>query len=368
MKVKDLFNKRKRGITLISLVVTIIVLIILASVSINLIIDTNLIQRVASAKEPNEIESIREKLELVKASMYVDNKGKSNIDLYFQNLDKEKIEPYVVTKIQKFTENIGVVEVDNKYSFLIKFENSIEIKYEGKIGEVERQGPVIEITITGLNQQENLPIALIAEVIADGKKATSGKWILNKESENIGTDESLYTGNILENRSINLEIQETGEHYLHILTTDVYGRTKETIKGPITVAAKYHSHSGSTSSGGGCYTKPVYHSHSGNSTSGGACYKATTTSCNYPCPATNENHASISEGHDVWWYCPTHGAIQAQKWKVFVEWGKPMTLNCNRSITTYVQNCGKTTSTVTSYKLGCEKTEGITIDSYTITY
>lgn len=245
--------KRKNGITLVALIVTIIVLIILSTVTVNLIIDTNLIERVASAKEPNEIESIRERLELVKSSMYVDNKGRSSIDRYLETLEKEKIEPYIVTRTEKMTEEVAIVEVDNKYSYTITFKNNIEIEYEGKLGEFEREEQKIEIVITGENTQANFPIVLEATVTDNEKEVTSGKWILNKESEEIGTQESLYAETINGIENINIELNEADTYYLHVLTTDKYGRKKETIKGPITITAKYHTHKGSSSAVGGCY-------------------------------------------------------------------------------------------------------------------
>ena len=58
-------KKQVNGITLISLVVTIIVLIILAGVSINLILgDNGIIKKVKEGKELSEKESIIEEIQL----------------------------------------------------------------------------------------------------------------------------------------------------------------------------------------------------------------------------------------------------------------------------------------------------------------
>ena len=365
--------KGKRGITLISLVVTIIVLIILAMVSINLVFDTNLIDRVASAKEINEIESIIERLDLVKGSMYLDNEGKGNIDTYFISLNKEKINPYILTKIVKITDELGIVEVDNKYSFLIKFENDIKIEYEGKIEEIKRKEPVIEVIISGLKEKSDLPVELTAEIKADGEKVTSGKWVLNQENGNIGIDESLYTENILEDGSINLEIQETGENFLHIITTDVFGITKETIKGPITVIQKYHTHTGSEGTVvDGCYTKPVKHKHNSacdavctirvysSKSLGSGCYCCgkSATRTEYSFSHGSCGAAGGAVGVSVCGSCGTYG------WNENGFAGSPSVGYTEKH--TY-RACGKNTNTIEKYDLGCGKTEE-TKEGYVITY
>ena len=59
-------NNQEKGITLIALVVTIIVLIILAGIAINIIIGQNgIINKVTIAKEKNNMAQAEEKLKLV---------------------------------------------------------------------------------------------------------------------------------------------------------------------------------------------------------------------------------------------------------------------------------------------------------------
>ena len=352
-------NKNK-GITLISLVVTIIVLIILAAVSISLVFDTNLIETVVSAKEPNEIESIRERLELAKGSMYVDNKGKSSIDTYFATLNKEKIEPYIVTKSEKFTDYLGVVEVNNKYSFLIKFENNIEIEYEGKIEEIERKEQVIEIKISGDNEQVDLPVILIAEITENGKKVTSGKWILNKESKNIGIEEELYEADI-PNENINLKIQEIGEYYLHVLTTDKYGRKKETVKGPIVIAENYHQHTDGTQN---TTSTTIY-----SSTALGGCYVAAGHTHNKTKTCSTEKYTYTQKcGAKVKVVSDADGSVYAECTSCGKEWtadgNEPN--YCPEAVTKTGTryNCG---SPINTWKMGCGKTEE-NLEGYSVIY
>ena len=62
---RQMKNKKERGITLIALVVTIIVLIILAGISINLIFGTNgIINKAKDAKIKTDIASIKENIQM----------------------------------------------------------------------------------------------------------------------------------------------------------------------------------------------------------------------------------------------------------------------------------------------------------------
>ena len=61
----------KRGITLIALVVTIVVLLILAGITISLVFGSNgVIQKAQDSKEQTEIGEMREKLEIAKVPVY----------------------------------------------------------------------------------------------------------------------------------------------------------------------------------------------------------------------------------------------------------------------------------------------------------
>ena len=249
--------KDNKGITLMALVITIIVLIILAGISIKLLLGENgLIKKAQNTKETHTIEAIKEKLDIAKGSDYIEQKGDSSIDTYFAILEKEKIEPYKITNKQKMTDSIGNIEVDNKYSYIITIENNknIKIEYEGKIGEIERKPDIVEIIITGEKEQDNLPVKLVANIKTNGIDVSSGKYVINNSSEELGTEDSVYTEQI-SNSNIEIKLEEVNSYYIHTLTLDKYGRKQETIKGPIQVTTKYHKHTGDDSLGGGCYTK-----------------------------------------------------------------------------------------------------------------
>lgn len=63
------------------------------------------------------------------------------------------------------------------------------------------------------------------------------KWVYNTQKDQIGTDETRYTGGNFKSQEeeIILQPNEPGEHYLHILTVDVNGDKMETIIRPIVI-------------------------------------------------------------------------------------------------------------------------------------
>lgn len=70
-----------------------------------------------------------------------------------------------------------------------------------------------------------------------GIKIESCKWVYNTTSTEIGTTASSYTGGIFESngQTINLSANSAGIYYLHVLSTDNGGNTKETISNGITI-------------------------------------------------------------------------------------------------------------------------------------
>ena len=77
--------KNNKGITIIALVVTIIVLLILSSISISYVVNKNgIIDNVNSNKENAEIKSIESKLKVESTSFNIQNNGNLNLDKYMR--------------------------------------------------------------------------------------------------------------------------------------------------------------------------------------------------------------------------------------------------------------------------------------------
>ena len=128
-------NKEKtKGITLIALVVTVVILVILASISINLVLNSGLVNRSQNSKELHELQREKERLELIKGEVASDTNhvGKVTVDTYVEELINQGI-----TTEGETTDNgdgSNTVITDTGYSVLIepKGEKDVEIIIEGK--------------------------------------------------------------------------------------------------------------------------------------------------------------------------------------------------------------------------------------------
>ena len=130
-------NSNQRGITLVALVITIIVLLILAGVTISLVLGENgIFQHAQNAKEAYKIGEITEKLQLAKVPVQLDNRGMTVIDKYLDEIIKEGI----ITEgdiEETGDENSRYITVEGKYVYLIEEKNKdVEITYQGKLGKL----------------------------------------------------------------------------------------------------------------------------------------------------------------------------------------------------------------------------------------
>ena len=81
---------KNKGITLIALVVTIVVLLILAGITISLVFGSNgVIQKAKDSKEQTEIGEMREKLEMAKVPVYADGNGSYKVQDYWNRIESE---------------------------------------------------------------------------------------------------------------------------------------------------------------------------------------------------------------------------------------------------------------------------------------
>ena len=179
--------KRSRGITLIALIVTIIVLIILAGVSINLLLGQDgIITRAKKGTEEYEKEAIREKVEIALADY--------NIDSITTNRE-EKVEGALNALLANYTfedidieNNIGMIgdyeiELTIKNGVVVietieKVEGSLRIRYRLSTNEYTNQNIVITVKAQG---------DVTKLIKPDNKEeiATNGKIEINYEiSEN----------------------------------------------------------------------------------------------------------------------------------------------------------------------------------------
>ena len=125
-------TKEVRGITIISLVVTIVVLLILAGVSVSLLIgNNNLFDKAKSTQKVQTIAGIKEALELEKADIQVESKT-VNLENYLEQISTGK-KNYDLSSTEKLDDKNAYIIVNDQYKFLLKDKGNgdVEITYEG---------------------------------------------------------------------------------------------------------------------------------------------------------------------------------------------------------------------------------------------
>ena len=227
-----MLKRGTNGITLIALVVTIVVLLILAGITISLVFGQNgIINRAQLAEENTKIEQVREQLELAKGPEYIEGNGKYNTDSYFERIEEEGIIGNKDTDVVKQEDGTYEVTTEEGYIFKITLvpseENAedIEIEYVGKA-----DGPRIrEVTVT--NKTTNSISIEVETVNAEGgtyryyyKKEGEADWIKADEIE-----ENVYTFNGLEAKEIyNIKVEvEKDEKKAEKETSTITGEMPE---------------------------------------------------------------------------------------------------------------------------------------------
>ena len=194
--------KSNKGITLVALVVTIIVLIILAGISINLILDDNGIITIAKqAKENTELAKVEEETELNEAYKQLETEGAASSD----NLPYDSITKLTEfkTAIANAIEETGGVKPDTSADATI-FANNIK-------------GIVKEVTKNATATESDIAQGKTAWV--DGKQITGNATIFNPyvlggialkdnalRSAAFSTDESYFTVQCGDQNYFNIEV------------------------------------------------------------------------------------------------------------------------------------------------------------------
>ncbi len=144
IKLNKMDIKKEKGITLTALVITIIILLILAGAAINLTIGNDgIFTRTIEATDRYKAEEIIEKMQIIKANTIIDDKGKFNIDDFFNNL----VEEGIVGDREEIIDNgdgSHTITTDEGYiiDIIEKDEGKdVEIEYVGK---GEKVGPRIK--------------------------------------------------------------------------------------------------------------------------------------------------------------------------------------------------------------------------------
>jgi len=197
--------KKNKGITLIALVITIIVLLILAAVSIAMLTGENgILTKASTAGEKNKEAEAKEKVELI-LQEYAIQKYTENAN--FGEFLKEKKKSKDIDEYEKGTEDIWTIEVDG-YAFDVN-EKTLKIEDYGKAGlrpkasiNIITEGYVLE----GSNVQFKIKVTLPEEL-------TGAKITIIEPATGVTKSEEIYT--VFQNGSYEFTIKanKDGKEY-----------------------------------------------------------------------------------------------------------------------------------------------------------
>ena len=263
-------KKRQKGITLISLVVTIVVLLILAGITISTVFSDNGIIKKAQEARNKTLEAVAQEHKDL-------NQLYNDLEAALNSIPEEPVIPKppegavqisepswsngtasvtITTSETGFTLQYQIGGVDESKWTNITSGKSISgltlgqtiyaRLYNGKEG-----SKTADMTIADLNKPQDAGISLsgtstttegsITATVTlkdneSGVNAISSRWIYNTTSGAIGENESSYTGGSFSSgQTIQLKATTAGTYYLHVLTVDNAGNKKETISSAVTV-------------------------------------------------------------------------------------------------------------------------------------
>ena len=230
------------GITLIALVVTIVVLLILAGITIALVFGQNgVIKKAQDSKEETAIGEMREKLEMAKVPVYADGNGSYKVEDYWDRIESEGL--ITDKEVDKIDNGDGTYEITTTpgYVFEITVEPNEEIADNIIIGECIGKGENLKIGLRVVNKTTN---SIEIEVVrAEG--ASDFKYSIKKQGEEYGeaqaSEGTTYTFSRLTQGgiyTIKVEATKSGEQQVIERTVQVgeipkaiYGEVKWTENG-----------------------------------------------------------------------------------------------------------------------------------------
>ena len=263
-------KKRQKGITLISLVVTIVVLLILAGITISTVFSDNGIIKKAQEARNKTLEAVAQEhkdlnqlyndleaaLNSVPSEPVIPKPPEGAVQISEPNWSNGTASVTITTSETGFTLQYQIGGVDEaKWTNITSGKSISDLTlgqtiyarlYNGKEG-----SKTADMTIADLNKPQDAGISLsgtstntegsITATVTlkdneSGVNAISSKWVYNTTSGAIGENESSYTGGSFSSgQTITLKATTAGTYYLHVLTVDNAGNKKETISSAVTV-------------------------------------------------------------------------------------------------------------------------------------
>ena len=238
---KKLQMRHEKGITLIALVVTIVVLIILAAISISALMgDSGIIENTKEAKTSEEYRAVKDELDLIIHETSIDSMmldGKVvTIDILAEKLPdilKERDEKSKVTK----TNDDTLIIYFREYEFIIDENLGTSGEYVGR----DRTPPVVTFVGDGNNGYQDTNYYVTIKMSDDYSEVDTlnSKYIINNEDAVFGENSKNWeSGTSFESAEQEIIVnQGVGIFYIHVLAVDTSGNTKEYVSKPINIQA-----------------------------------------------------------------------------------------------------------------------------------
>ena len=214
-------TKETKGITLIAMVITIIILLILAGVSLNLVLGENgIITRAKTTGKIQTIATIKEALELEKVDIQVENR-KVDLDSYLDQISKGK-KRYDLSSKEKIDDKTAEIIINDEHKFLVKDKENgdVEITYEG----------IAKGDDLALSKYNGTYIYPESGTFTVTNNASGGELTVNSDAPNIVTasiDENVVTvmpGTIAGKANIIVKSSANGEYaenkVIHVATVE----------------------------------------------------------------------------------------------------------------------------------------------------
>ena len=185
MKNKRKYLKKERGITLIALVITIIVLLILAGVSIAMVTgDNGILTQAAKAKEETEKAQDKEKIKLAVSEAIIYNDGNTQLDsIYLQKAINNQFGENQAIVADNGDGTFTVEIIDNQKNYIVT-SNDVENGIDWQTAMQTAKAPAEQI------QERNKNVIGIG---TDGKPVNMDLWeyTLVKETYCLNSEYSL---------------------------------------------------------------------------------------------------------------------------------------------------------------------------------
>ena len=176
-----------KGITLVALVITIVIIIILSTIAFNFTFGENgLITKAQQAAEMTQISQIQEQLEMAKGSAFIVGAGEIDPDHYFDIIEDEGIIDDKDTDVEDNEDGSYDITTDGDYVFEVipKPDGDMDIEYVGKNDEPR---------ISSINVTDKTDSSVTVEVVTKNVDNAEYTYSYKKTEDSSWTDAT--TGN-----------------------------------------------------------------------------------------------------------------------------------------------------------------------------